>query len=199
MKNRDIPQLRFDPQGSVKTTLPETFPNFKKIEKPIDIKKPAITGTQNIFTSQKSSEIQPSQERPKENKRILIQIKQPISGEKLVEDINQGVRRAIGPVEELAEITLLDLQRWGGGKNTTQIILDKINLLQEISLLKRAEGINAWQSSFLHKLYLEIGQQALEQKKSVHQTIQERENEGKPFLRIEDFEAINELNQKLRF
>ncbi len=32
MKNRDIPQLRFDPQGSVKTTLPETFPNFKKIE-----------------------------------------------------------------------------------------------------------------------------------------------------------------------
>ena len=30
MKNRGIPQLRFDPQGSVKTTLPETFPNFKE-------------------------------------------------------------------------------------------------------------------------------------------------------------------------
>jgi hypothetical protein len=33
LKNRGIPQLRFDPQGSVKTTLPETFPNFKKKER----------------------------------------------------------------------------------------------------------------------------------------------------------------------
>ena len=175
------------------------IPNFKKIEKPIDIKKPATAEAQKIPEPQKSLEIQRLQERPKENKRILIQIKQPISGEKLVEDINQGVRRAIGPVEELAEITPLDLQRWGGGENTTQIILDKINLLQEISLLKRAEGIHAWQRSSLHKLYLEIGREALEKRKSIQQLIREKENNHQPFLRIEDFEAINELNQKLRF
>ena len=175
------------------------IPNFKKIEKPIDIKKPATAEAQKIPEPQKSLEIQRLQERPKENKRILIQIKQPISGEKLVEDINQGVRRAIGPVEELAEITPLDLQRWGGGENTTQIILDKINLLQEISLLKRAEGIHAWQRSSLLKLYLEIGREALEKRKSIQQLIREKENNHQPFLRIEDFEAINELNQKLRF
>lgn len=135
-----------------------------------------------------------------ETKRgISIQIKQPISEEKLVEDIYQGAPRAIGPVEELAEITPLDLQRWGGGKNTTQIILDKINLLQEISLVKKDEGINAWKRSPLYKFYLAVGQQALEQKKSVQQIIREKENNNQPFLRVEDFEAINELNQKLRF
>lgn len=170
------------------------LPNFKKISEPLKVDKPQpqkiiTTGAQNKIEAQK--QIEP--------KRILIQIKQPISGEKLVEDINQGVRRAIGPVEELAEITPLDLQRWGGGENTTQIILDKINLLQEISLLKRAEGIRAWQRSSLAKLYLEIGREALEKRKSIQQLIREKENNHQPFLRIEDFEAINELNQKLRF
>lgn len=170
------------------------LPAFKKISEPVKIDKlpPQKTATAE---TQNKAEIQ-KQTVPK---GISIQIRQPIKEEKLVGDIDRGLPRAIGLVEELAEITVVDLQRWGGGQNTTRIIFDKINLLNEISLAEKAEGVHAWQRSPLAKLYLEIGQEALENKKSILQTIRERKNGNRPFLEIEDFEAIVELNRKLRF
>lgn len=172
-------------------------PSFKKIEEEIEAKKQTETYPAKADKIDKNKLKQNVTTNTRQG--ISIQIKQPIKEEKLVGDIREGTPRAIGPVEELAEITLTDFQRWGGGQKTTQIILDKINLLQEISLLKRAEGIYAWRRSPLHKLYLEIGQQALEQKKSIQQVIQERRDNNQPFITMEDFEAINELNRKLRF
>lgn len=133
----------------------------------------------------------------KETIEIPVQIQEPISDEKKIEDISFKPP-AIGPIEELSEINLIDFQRWGAEK-TSQIILDKINLLAEESLFKKAEGIRAWQDSPLFKLYLEIGQEAMEKKKSLSEIIEERKLQNKPTLEFEDFLIISELNKKLRF
>lgn len=157
-----------------------------------------INEIMKILKELKGSLFSSETEKNLKNEEFPVQIKRPIGEEKLVEDITIKPK-AIGPIEELSEITLIDLQRWGGGEKTCQIIFDKINLLAEESLFKKSEGINAWQRSPLYRLYLEIGQEALDKKKSLAEIIQERKINGKPILEINDWEAINELNRKLHF
>ncbi len=134
-----------------------------------------------------------------EKGEIPVQIKRPISEEMIVEDISPKPKvKVLGPIEELKEISLIDLKRWGR-EETIRIIFDKINLIGEESLFKKAEAISSWQKSPLFKLYLEIGQEAMEKKKSLLEVIEEREREGLPTLEPSDWGAISELNKKLRF
>lgn len=171
------------------------LPMFPKIEKPLAI--PSASKTHFLKAEEISGNTK--EVKKQETGSIAIKIKDSTNDEKLVKDVDQGRLRAVGPIEELAEMTLIDLQRWGGGEKTSQIILDKINLIGELSLRKKDEGIRAWQRSPLFKLYLEIGEEALNQKKTIHQIIQQREKNKQSFLTLEDFEAINELGRKLRF
>ncbi|MFN3302024.1 MAG: hypothetical protein ACK413_03300 [Patescibacteria group bacterium] len=159
--------------------------------KPVFLEKESKEESQTeVSLPETKIEIKRPEEKP-------IQIKEPTSDEKKVEDISFQPR-VFGPIEELSTMRLVDLQRWGG-KKTTEIILDKINLLGEESLTKKAQGIQAWQKSPLFKLYLEIGEEALEKKKTLKEIIDERKNQNRPTLEIDDWQAINELNEKLKF
>lgn len=165
-------------------------PFFQKIAEPIKIKSPQkfnqITGPAVSSNNEKKSG------------GFSLTVKK-LSGNNLVQDVSAGRFKALGPVEELADITLADLQHWGGGVNTTKIVFDKINLLAEISLTKRVEAIRAWQRSPLYLLYLEIGRLAMQRNQSIFQIMEERQKNNLPTINQQDFEAIGELNKKLRF
>lgn len=164
-------------------------PFFQKIIKPLEIQSPKPS-------KQIPNKLNESPEKIKEG--FSISIRKPADSN-LVRDVSNGRLKALGPVEELAEITLTDLKHWGGGVPTTKIILDKINLLKEISLTKKAEAIRAWQKSQLYGLYLEVGRVALQNNQSISQTIEERKKNNLPTMESDDFDAISELNKKLRF
>ncbi|MCX7779172.1 MAG: hypothetical protein N2259_02960 [Patescibacteria group bacterium] len=165
-------------------------PSFPELETPI---QPVATREESEIKKEKFEEM-PLTETVEE---VPIQIKRPLSEEKIVEDVS-SYPKALGPVEEIKEMTLMDLKRWGG-QQTCQIILNKINLLAEESLTKKAEAIQAWQKSPLYHLYLEIGEEALSKKKSVEEVIEERLAQGRETMSLADFERIAELNRKLRF
>lgn len=99
-----------------------------------------------------------------------------------------------GPLEELKELDLKEFRRLGQAREATAKIKNKIELLAEESFAKKAEGIRTWQTSLLNKLYLEVGQQAIEQGRAVADILASRQD-----LTLEEFEAIADLNRELRF
>ena len=116
-----------------------------------------------------------------------------------VEEIKPRIR-ILGPVEEIRTLTLDDWRRFGKPENAAAKIEEKINLLAEESLLKKAEAIKAWKESEVNRLYLEIGRESIEKGNiSVAQVIEERKKQEKKSLSLEEFNAVAELNQKLRF
>ncbi|OQX71758.1 hypothetical protein B6D52_00260 [Candidatus Parcubacteria bacterium 4484_255] len=104
-----------------------------------------------------------------------------------------------GPTDELKSISLIDWRRWGTPQEAILKIQEKINLLAEDSLVKKADGIKAWEKSEVNKLYLEIGEESINNGKSIEETIKERQKQGRKTLTQEEFNAVVELNQKLRF
>lgn len=104
-----------------------------------------------------------------------------------------------GPIDELMALRLEDWRRFSGAKEAVDRVIDKINLLAEQSFLKKAEGIRAWKESEVNRIYLEIGIEAIDTNNSVEEIIRTRVAEHRPTLTLEEFNAIAELNQKLRF
>ena len=120
------------------------------------------------------------------------------SNKVMVESVS-GHPRIYGPSDELRSISLIDWRRWGTSQEAIFKIKEKINLLGEDSLVKKAEGIKAWKESEVNKLYLELGEESINKGKSVEETIRERQKEGRKTLSEEEFNAVVELNQNLRF
>jgi len=104
-----------------------------------------------------------------------------------------------GPSDELRSISLIDWRRWGTSQEAILKIQEKINLLAEDSLVKKAKGIKSWKESEINKLYLEIGEESINKGKSIEETISGRQKEGRKTLTEEEFNAVVELNRKLRF
>ncbi|MCF7906740.1 hypothetical protein K9K85_00430 [Patescibacteria group bacterium] len=107
--------------------------------------------------------------------------------------------RIYGPADQLRSISLIDWRRWGSSAEAAHKIEDKINLLAEDSLVKKAEGIKAWKDSEINKLYLKIGEDSINQGQSVEKIIKKRQEAGEKTLTAEEFNTVVELNRKLRF
>ena len=78
-------------------------------------------------------------------------------------------------------------------------IEEKIKLLGEESPQKEIKAIEAWRGNKVFQLYLEIGRQGIEKGKSVEEIIRERKLLGQPTLEMDEFQAITDLNSKLRY
>ncbi|MBT4210182.1 MAG: hypothetical protein HOE19_04725 [Candidatus Komeilibacteria bacterium] len=105
-----------------------------------------------------------------------------------------------GPVQELQSFDLVGFRRLGNtASERTQKILDKINLLEQESYTKKAQGITAWRESSAYKLYLQLGAESMIAGKEVAEFIAEYENKNKDTLSTEEFSAISDLNKQLRF
>ena len=105
-----------------------------------------------------------------------------------------------GPVEEIRDLTIEDFRKLDlDPQKAAENIYNKMILLEKDSFTKKMAGIVGWRQSQIFKNYVEIGNESMEGKKSVEEIIAERQAAGKPTLSIEEFEAVMDLNQKLRF
>ena len=108
--------------------------------------------------------------------------------------------RLLGPVGEIRSLTLSDFRRLSpNAEQAAENILAKIKLLEQDSFSDLVAGVNAWKQSDVNQLYLAIGHQSLAETIPVTQVITKRESQKQPTLTNEEFEAIADLNQKLRY
>lgn len=108
--------------------------------------------------------------------------------------------KTMSPIDELYYMNLTVFRRLGTmPSDRTAKIKEKIDLLSKQGIEKRFEAINAWRESPINKLYLNIGKQSLGEGGGVEEIIAKREAEGQDFLKKEEFEAVMDLNEELRF
>lgn len=118
-------------------------------------------------------------------------------GRPVVQDIRRPAR-PVGPIEELGSITPDDFR--GLGRNLTEAvekILEKIQLLAEDTYEKRSLGIKAWRRSPIHKLYLTMGQESMTGAMTIEEIIAARRRRNEPYLTVNEFAAIADLNHQL--
>lgn len=119
------------------------------------------------------------------------------TNQRLIHDIKRPVR-PVSPAEELASLTADDFRQMArtfaeaAGK-----VLERIHLLAEDSYSKRSEGIAAWRSSDLHKLYLAIGGESMATAQSIDVVIERRKATGQPYLTADEFAVLADLNRQL--
>lgn len=121
------------------------------------------------------------------------------SGRPRMDDIKKPTK-VMGPIDEIKELSLNDFRRLGENAAARLAKMEeKLDLLQEDSFVKRAEGIAAWRQSAVYKLYLEIGQQSISQNKPVQEVINNRSAQRLSVIDFQEFEAIADFNKSLRF
>jgi len=105
-----------------------------------------------------------------------------------------------GAIQELQSIDLVGFRRLGNTANESiQKILDKINLLEQESYTKKAQGILAWRNSEIYQLYLKVGVESMVAGKEVADFIAEATNKDQNTFTVDEFSAISDLNKQLRF
>ncbi len=126
-------------------------------------------------------------------KQVITDIIQPSGGGA------QGPK-VMGPVEELQNMNTTEFRRLSSDpKQAAQAIIDKVQLLEQDSVSKKAEGIAAWQESPLNQMYIEVGNKSLEKSVPVTEIIKQMTQSDQAALTQEEFDAISDLNQQLRF
>lgn len=106
----------------------------------------------------------------------------------------------VGPVDELATFDLETFSSLAATpQEATQKIKNKINMLQDESFEKKAQGIRAWHSSAVYQFYLALGRESMESNQSIQNLILEKQGLHQPTLTYEQFEAIADLNEELSF
>lgn len=116
-----------------------------------------------------------------------------------MEDVKY-VPKALGPIEELEEMTLVDFRRLSQDpKEAAKKIEEKIKYLEDDRYARRIQGIRAWRKSPINTLYLNIGQESIIVGRGIENAIKAREKTEKDFLSLEEFNAIMELNKRIRY
>jgi hypothetical protein len=106
----------------------------------------------------------------------------------------------VGPVEEIKTLKLVDFRRLSPDpKKAAAKILEKIDLLDRQSLTEKVKGVKAWKETEIYRLYLDLGTQAMEEKKQIAEVVAERQAKNLPTLTEAEMDAVIELNQKMRY
>lgn len=106
----------------------------------------------------------------------------------------------MGSIQELKSFDLIGFRRLGdSAEHRVQKILEKINLLEQESYTKKAQGISAWRNSGVYQLYLRLGAESMSEGKQVENYIKEKQDNNEETLSIAEFSAISDLNKQLRF
>jgi FtsZ-binding cell division protein ZapB len=129
----------------------------------------------------------------------MVQMQRPesrIEPDRLkMNDITKPLTRLQGPIEELANLDLINFRRLGGSPEVIiGKIQNKIKLLEQESFTRRQQGVNAWRQSPVYEMYVKIGRESLTGGKPMAEILQVQ----KGGLTNEEFNAILELNRQLR-
>jgi hypothetical protein len=154
--------------------------------------KPAMTAPAPL-----GPQVPVSKAAPAETK---FEVKQPLIRKTMpevrprVEDV-KFTSQLVGPIDELAVLKIEDFRRLAKEPEiAAKKIMAKLELLEEESLTKKAEGIKALKSSPLYKVYSDIMNQAIKEGKSIEQVTEEN-----PIITMAEFKAIMELNKSLKY
>jgi hypothetical protein len=111
----------------------------------------------------------------------------------------QAAPRLTGPVDELRQLTVEDFRRLSRDpREATLKIKDKVDLLEDLGFETKSQGIKAFLESPINRLYLDILRASLEGK-PVPDVIAALEARGAPTLDKPEFDALMDLNRRLRF
>jgi flagellar biosynthesis GTPase FlhF len=107
--------------------------------------------------------------------------------------------RLVDTIEELRILTLKDFRRLSEDPlQAASRIYDKIQAMERESFTKKLTAIQAWRENEINTLYVRIGQDALLKGKSITSVIDQLKEEKKPYLTEQEFDAILELNERIR-
>lgn len=121
------------------------------------------------------------------------------AGKPKIEDV-RFKPRLTGPIEEIRNMKLVDFRRLDKSPALAiEKIIGKIDLLEEESFAMRTEAIKAWKQNEINQLYISLGDQSMEERKSISDIIAERQAAGQPTLNEEEVDAVIELNKRLRY
>jgi len=199
VSNKQFSDLQTEVESILKK--PEEFKD-KEISQPPKLVFKAED--QKISETQKpEKKIEPVSKAPIEKPNEKPPIDRPIintdSSKPKIEDV-KFQPKLTGPIEEIRTMSLVDFRRLGSTpEQITDKIMEKIDLLEEESFTKRLEAIKAWKESEVNNIYLELGEESMEEKKPIAEVIKDRQQLNKPTLSTEEVEAIMELNKKLRY
>ncbi len=108
--------------------------------------------------------------------------------------------KVMGPIEVLGSLQVEDFRRLGGTPLAcTMKIAEELEVLGQDSFAQRAAGIAAFRQSPVFKLYLTLGQLAMERKEEVREIVELMKAQSKPSLTEPEFEAIGALMRQFRF
>ncbi len=131
---------------------------------------------------------------PPQSKSAEAKIKVPVADAYFA--VRQpGDRKLVGPLEELANISLNEFRVLGRvPKEAVNKIYEKINILEHDSVEEKVKGIMAWKRSPIYQEYVAVGNEALVSSERVAVVLQRHHQ-----LSAEEFEAIADLNEQLNF
>jgi hypothetical protein len=122
-----------------------------------------------------------------------------IIGKVKMEDVKK-VPKLGGPLEELQNMGLTEFRRLSRDpKEATTKIMGIFKLLEEEGFNRRMAGVKSWRQSPINRLYVAIGQESLIKKKDISKIITQRKEAKEDYLSQAEFDAIMELNKKIRF
>ena len=106
----------------------------------------------------------------------------------------------MSPVDELSYMDLVTFRRLDADPEIRcKKIEEKILLLGKEGIDKQLLGIKAWRLNPVNKTYLLIGQESISQGKNIDDIINDHKTSGLNYLTRAEFEAIMDLNNRLRF
>lgn len=136
----------------------------------------------------------PLKEMPEKEKMEVKQAPVAVPRPQIV-DVQQPKVPTVGLAGELS-YSLADWRRVGGDpKDRIKKIENQLGVLEEESYPKRLQGLAAWRNSEVMKLYLEAGKKSLESGTPLSQVVGQG---GADQLTIDEWEAISELNSRIR-
>lgn len=114
----------------------------------------------------------------------------------VMQDVVPAPARLLGPIEELASMTLADFRRLAKHpSDAVARILEKMRLLEEEDYRQRVLAVSAWHSSEPARLYFDMTRRALEEGISVAKQLGV---ESATSLTAEEYNAIMKLHETLR-
>ena len=91
---------------------------------------------------------------------------------------------------------VLDQEPPDAGKLTARL-KEEIQDIANKSGAKRPEIIAAWKKSQLYQAYVEMGNDSMQQGKSISEVAVLRKTSGKPYLTEEQFHAVSDISRQL--
>lgn len=121
-----------------------------------------------------------------------------LGAKKAMDDVTAP--QLMGPVEEIGFMDLTTFRRLDSDPNVRcRKIEEKISLLGKEGIDRQLEGIKAWRLNPINKTYLSMGQESILKGKTIDEVIAELMQKNLNYLTRAEFEAVMDLNNRLRF